>query len=85
MVKIILLLLCFIQGCAFFIHTHTYSVLDKSRTTYDIASLFSDHKSSGELLLEAITQEKKRTTGFSCGNRLYSDWPCLEAEGCVFY
>ena len=25
----------------------------------------------------------KRITGQSCGTRMYSDWPCMEAEGCI--
>ena len=26
---------------------------------------------------------KKKYTGFTCGTQLYSDWPCLDAEGCI--
>ena len=25
----------------------------------------------------------KRYTGFTCGTKEYSDWPCMDAEGCI--
>jgi len=35
-----------------------------------------------EKTIEEIFQPK-RITGQTCGSRLYSDWPCMEAEGCI--
>ena len=27
--------------------------------------------------------EEKRYTGFTCGTTEYTDWPCIEGDGCI--
>jgi len=82
MVKVIILCLL-LQGCTYFIHNEYYQFIDKSKTIYDASTLFTDKKSSTELLLEALKSRPRRITGNSCGNKMYSDYPCMEAEGCI--
>lgn len=28
-------------------------------------------------------EEEKKYTGFTCGTTEYTDWPCLDAKGCI--
>ena len=83
MIKWILLLRVFLSGCTYFIHNEYYQFIDKSRNAYDVGTLFNDKKSSTEILIDAFKEKPTRVTGFSCGNKLYSDYPCMEALGCI--
>ena len=82
MVKIIILCLL-LQGCTYFIHNEYYQFIDKSKNIYDASTLFTNEKSSTELFLEALKSRPRRITGNSCGGKMYSDYPCMEAEGCI--
>lgn len=33
--------------------------------------------------LQQTFVKQKRVTGEACWGRMYSDWPCMEAEGCI--
>tara|TARA_R110002124_G_scaffold193578_1_gene360774 strand:- start:621 stop:905 length:285 start_codon:yes stop_codon:yes gene_type:complete len=83
MIKWILILSFFLPGCTYFIHNESYQFIDKSKTIYDASTLFTNKKSSTELVVSAFKKEPIRVTGFSCGNKLYSDYPCMEALGCI--
>jgi hypothetical protein len=82
MVKVIILCLL-LQGCTYFIHNEYYQFIDKSKNIYDASTLFTNEKSSTELFLEALKSRPRRITGNSCGGKMYSDYPCMEAEGCI--
>ena len=42
------------------------------------------HNESYQFIDKSKTKKELiRVTGFSCGNKLYSDYPCMEALGCI--
>ena len=82
MVRVVILCLL-LQGCTYFIHNEYYQFIDKSKNIYDASTLFTNEKSSTELFLEALKSRPRRITGNSCGGKMYSDYPCMEAEGCI--
>ena len=82
MVRVVILCLL-LQGCTYFIHNEYYQFIDKSKNIYDASTLFTNEKSSTELFLEALKSRSRRITGNSCGGKMYSDYPCMEAEGCI--
>ena len=83
MIKCILLLSFFLSGCTYFIHNEYYQFVDKSITVYNTTTLLTDKKTTTELLVDAFKGKPKRITGFACSGKLYSDYPCMEAEGCI--
>lgn len=56
MYKIVLLFL-FLQGCTLLVHNEYYRIIDRSVTVYDATTLFTEKKSSKELLIETLTKE----------------------------
>lgn len=55
MVKIIVLCF-FLQGCTLLIHNEYYQFVDRSITVYDTTTLFTDKKSSSEIIIETLTE-----------------------------
>ncbi len=56
MYKIVFLCLL-LQGCTLLIHNEYYQIVDRSVTVYDATTLFTEKKSSKELLIETLTKE----------------------------
>ncbi len=84
MIRIILMVGLLLPGCSYIIHNEYYQVIDKSKTTYDAGAYITDNKTSTDIILDSIFKDKPtRVTGFSCGNKMYSDFPCMEALGCI--
>lgn len=47
-----------LQGCTYFIHNEYYQFIDRSKTIYDAGAYVTDNKSSTELLLENLKDNK---------------------------
>jgi len=79
-----LLLTCtMLHGCTLLIQNEYYQFIDRSKTVYDAGAYFTNTKSSTEIILESLQPKVKRVTGFACSGKMYSDYPCMEAEGCI--
>jgi len=49
-----------------------------------LSSADEDKKTLKDIFVdEKYKIEEKRYTGFTCGTTEYSDWPCMEDEGCI--
>ncbi len=79
-----LLLTCtMLQGCTLLIQNEYYQFIDRSKTIYDAGAFVTDRRSSTEIILDTLKPKPKRVTGFACSGKMYSDYPCMEAEGCI--
>ena len=58
MSKIFLLTILLLQGCTYCIHNEYYQFRDRSKTIYDAGAYVTDRKSSTELLLENLKDNK---------------------------
>lgn len=58
MSRIFLLTILLLQGCTYFIHNEYYQFIDRSKTIYDAGAYVTDNKSSTELLLENLKDNK---------------------------
>lgn len=79
-----LLLTCtMLQGCTLLVQNEYYQFIDRSKTVYDAGAFVTDRRSSTEIILDTLNPKPKRVTGFACSGKMYSDYPCMEAEGCI--
>ena len=79
-----LLLTCtMLQGCTLLIQNEYYQFIDRSKTVYDAGAFVTDRRSSTEIILDTLKPKPKRVTGSACSGKMYSDYPCMEAEGCI--
>ena len=83
MIKWALLLSFFLSGCTYFIHNEYYQFIDRSKNIYDAGALITDKKSSTEIIIDTLKSRPRRITGSACSGKMYSDYPCMEAEGCI--
>lgn len=82
--KTILMVSLLLPGCSYIIHNEYYQIIDKSKTVYDAGAYITDNKTSTDMIVESLFKDKPtRVTGFSCGSKMYSDYPCMEALGCI--
>ena len=83
MSRIFLLTILLLQGCTYFIHNEYYQFIDRSKNIYDAGALITDKKSSTEIIIDTLKSRPRRITGNACSGKMYSDYPCMEAEGCI--
>lgn len=60
--------------CLFYVLVSVSSVSEETEKT---------EKTEIDLLEFFTEKEEERFTGFTCGTTEYSDWPCMDAEGCI--
>ena len=80
---LLIILLPILQGCTYLIHNEYYQFIDRSKTIYDAAAFVTDKETSTETLMNSIKPKIKRVTVLGCGSGMYSDYPCMEAKGCI--